>query len=86
MLGIISGSKEPLLTINPYLKAIVDELLQFWSGAILKEQENPALYKLTLLCISNDIPATRKCEGFLGHNAKKGTTMVFTLFIQYVGV
>lgn len=86
MLGIIPGSKEPLLTINPYLKAIVDELLQFWSGAILKEQENSALYKLTLLCISNDIPATRKCEGFLGHNAKKGTTMVFTLFIQYVGV
>ena len=86
VLGIIPGPKEPSLTINTYLKPIVDELLQFWSGVVLKEQENPALYKLALLCISNDIPATRKCGGFLGHNAKKGTTITFTLFVQPAGV
>ena len=81
MLGIYPGLKEPSLTINTYLKPIVDELLQVWSRVILKEQENPALYKMALLWISNNIPATRKNRGFLWHNAKKGTRMVFTLFI-----
>lgn len=81
VLGIYPGPKEPSLTINTYLKPIVDELLQVWSRVILKKQENPTLYKLALLCISNNIPATRKYGGFLWHNTKKGTGMVFTLFI-----
>ena len=66
VLGIIPGPKEPLLTINTYLKPIVNELLHIWSGVVLWEQENQVLYKLALLCISNDIPATRKCGEYLG--------------------
>ena len=81
VLGIIPGPKKPSLTINTRLKPLVDELFKFWSGAIIKKQENPALCKLALLCISNDFPATQKCGGFHGHNAKKGTVMIFTLFI-----
>ena len=56
---VLGAFPEALLTItiNTYLKPIVDELLKFWSGVVLREQENPALYKLALLCISNDIPA-----------------------------
>ena len=56
---VLGAIPEPLLTItkNTYLKPIVNELLQFWLDVVLREQENPALYKLALLCISNDIPA-----------------------------
>ena len=35
VLGIIPGPKEPLLTINTYLKPIVNELLHIWSGVVL---------------------------------------------------
>ena len=86
VLGIIPGPKEPSSRINTYLKPIVYELLQFWSGVILKEQENPGLYNLALSCISNDILATQKCGRFFQHNAKKGMKIIFMLFVQPVGV
>ena len=65
LLGIIPGPAEPKLHINTYLQPIVDELLLFWNGQALIEGGKSAFYKIALLCISSDIPATRKCCGFM---------------------
>lgn len=71
LLGIIPGPKEPTLTINTYLEPLVKDLNTFWEGVYL-ECENGGFYRIALLCISSDIPATRKCCGFVGFAANKG--------------
>jgi len=77
VLGVIPGPKEPSKTINSFLRHHVEELLNFWEGVVLSENGNPCLYKMALLGCSNDIPATRKCCGFMAHNAHKGIYRVF---------
>ena len=77
--GIIPGPKEPKLNINTYLKPIVDELERLWTGFYLDDdgQFGKSLYKLAIICLSSDIPATRKCGGFLGFSATKGFKLKF---------
>ena len=72
VLGVIPGPKEPELTINSFLKPHVDELLDFWAGVVMQENGSPALYTIALLGSSSDVPASRKCGGFMAHNANKG--------------
>ncbi len=72
LVGIIPGPKEPDLTVNSYLQPLVNDLLSFWKGENLHEGEKLALYRFALLCIASDLPATRKCCGFLSYNAEKG--------------
>ena len=72
IVGIIPGPKEPQLVINSFLKPFVDELLQFWRGVYIKEKDDECLYKFMLLGSSSDVPATRKCCGFLSYIALKG--------------
>ena len=72
LVGIIPGPKEPQLNVNSFLKPLVNELLSFWKGVQLYEADELQLYRLILLCISSDLPATRKCCGFLSYNAEKG--------------
>ena len=75
--GIIPGPKEPKLNINTYLKPIVDELEKLWRGFYLNDGGyfGKSLYKFAVICLSSDIPATRKCGGFLGFGANKGIEM-----------
>ena len=72
--GIIPGPSEPKFNINTYLQPIVDELEKGWRGILINDggllEEN--LYKFALICLSSDIPATRKCGGFVGFSATKG--------------
>lgn len=73
IVGIIPGPKEPSLTVNTFLKPFVDDLLLLWSeGVLLNEDGSQAFYKFALCCISSDLPATRKCCGFLSYNATLG--------------
>ena len=72
IVGIIPGPKEPELVINSFLEPLVDDLLLFWNGIYLKENSEDALYRFVLLGTSSDLPATRKCCGFLSYNALKG--------------
>ena len=66
LVGIIPGPKEPKLTVNSYLKPLIDDLLKFWNpGELLVENGQLALYKVALCCISSDLAATRKCCGFV---------------------
>ena len=72
LVGIIPGPKEPALNVNSFLKPLVNKLLAFWKGVSLVEKSELQLYRFVLLCISSDLPATRKCCGFMSYNAEKG--------------
>ena len=72
LVGIIPGPKEPDLNVNTYLQPLVNELMSFWKGIYLYENSDLTLYRFIVLCIASDLPATRKCCGFLSYNALKG--------------
>ena len=71
--GIIPGPKEPEYTINSYLSPLVEDLLYLWRGVSMTL---PNLSRVTiraaLLCISCDLPATRKVLGFASFNSSHG--------------
>jgi len=78
--GIIPGPKEPNLNINSFLEPIVNELKELWHGILLREPDNlveVCFYRMALLVISSDIPATRKFAGFLGHMAFRGKKKLY---------
>lgn len=73
IVGIIPGPKEPKNHVNPFLQPLVDELIDLWDGVLLNDRDGGVeKYRAALLALSSDIPATRKCGGFVGHNARKG--------------
>ncbi|XP_073670897.1 uncharacterized protein [Paramisgurnus dabryanus] len=74
LVGLIPGPKEPSLNINAFLDPLVDELQELWHGVILEDNSflGHQVYRAALLCLSSDIPATRKCGGFVGHGAYRG--------------
>lgn len=74
VIGIIPGPKEPKFHVNTYLEPIVDELLSLWNGVKINDGGifGESIYKFALLSLSSDIPATRKCGGFLSYSAEKG--------------
>lgn len=75
VVGILPGPSEPKLTANTFLEPLVRELQTLWAG-----KERFSIYgslfkrpiKVGLVCVSSDIPATRKIGGFLGHMASQG--------------
>ena len=74
IIGIIPGPKEPSLHVNSYISPMVEELLLFWEGQLVREPGSigHSFYRIALLAISSDIPATRKFCGFLSFNAEQG--------------
>lgn len=73
LLGVIPGPREPALTINTYLKPIVDELEDIWqNGILINEGGFDFVWKVAVLCVSSDLPATRKCCGFMSYNSLYG--------------
>ena len=86
IVGIIPGPKEPKGNINSFLKPLVDELIDFWDGVIIADTLLPGgLFKVlvALLALCCDVPAARKCGGFAGHSAAKGTYNVNIIISQY---
>eukprot|EP00112_Aurelia_sp_Birch-Aquarium-sp1_P009705 Seg2112.2 transcript_id=Seg2112.2/GoldUCD/mRNA.D3Y31 product="hypothetical protein" protein_id=Seg2112.2/GoldUCD/D3Y31 len=80
LVGLIPGPKEPVRHVNTYLRPLVNELLSFWKGVYLSSNNESALYCLALVCISSDLPATRKCCGFLSYSAQKGCSKCWKQF------
>jgi len=74
LVGIIPGPNEPHHNMNSYLAPLVDELKTLWKGVEMKDKSNQGhnVYRAALTCITCDIPASRKCGGFLSHVAKQG--------------
>lgn len=89
VVGIIPGPKEPKLHINSFLQPLVDDLIDLWDGVLLNTNKcgTREMFRAALLALSSDIPATRKCGGFVGHTAQKGNTSLLRLlslsFLQH---
>lgn len=51
---------------NSFIEPIVEELREAWHGFSLKsyKSKTPVIFKLALLCVGCDIPASRKLCGF----------------------
>ena len=74
LVGLIPGPKEPKLHINAYLEPLVSELQALWKGVVLDDASTLGcqVYRAAILCLASDIPASRKCGGFMGHGALRG--------------
>ncbi|CAB4432338.1 unnamed protein product [Rhizophagus irregularis] len=53
--------------INHFLSPIVTELLEFWTGVIIKTPNNPTgkTVRMAIICCSSNIPAARKLCGHI---------------------
>lgn len=80
IIGIIPGPHEPKLHINSYLGPVVKELLELQSGQWFSTSVGRQFVKCALVCLSSDIPATRKAAGFVGHNATKACSRCLKSF------
>lgn len=80
IIGIIPGPHEPKLHINSYLGPVVNELLELQSGQWFITPVGRQFVKCAMVCLSSDIPATRKAAGFVGHNATKACSRCLKSF------
>lgn len=85
--GVIPGPCEPSLTINSYLLPLVNELRELWEGVQLKlpTSRNSAKFRCALLGVACDLPAARKCCGFLSFCANLGCSRCFQKFSRGFG-
>ena len=78
--GIVPGPKEPRKHMNSYLKPLVDELLELWMGTYVT---GPGIFvpiRCALLCVSCDLPATRKVCGFTSFSSLHGCSKCMKTF------
>lgn len=80
IVGVIPGPKEPSHDINSYLGPLVSELLELYSGLWFTTSLGRQFLRGILVCVSSDIPATRKAAGFVGHNGLKGCSRCLKSF------
>ena len=71
IVGIIPGPNEPKKHMNSFLKPMVDELLDLWEGCYIQTSSALGIVpvRCALLCVSCDLPATRKVCGFTSHTS-----------------
>ena len=89
VVGVLPGPSEPKLTANTFLEPLVQELKALWAckerfsiyGSLFKRP-----IKVGLVCVSSDIPATRKIGGFLGHMASQGCSRCKKHFNSWNGL
>lgn len=63
VVGLMPGPKEPSMTMNTFLKPIVDQLLLLWDTGLsvgVADINTFATIRAALMCTTCDIPATRK--------------------------
>ena len=89
LLSLIPGPSEPSIHINSFLQPMVDELLRLWTGIQMPIMVNGSRVlksiRAALLCVASDMPAGRKCCGFLAHSANLGCTRCLKKFPGAVG-
>lgn len=78
LLGIMPGPSEPHLSINTYLRYIVDDLENLERGIRFADSTEVGynIYRFRLLACSSDLPATRKLGGFLSFMANFGMYVI----------
>ena len=55
----------------PYVGPFVSESLELYNGLWFTTPTGKQFTKCVLVALSSDIPATRKADGFVGHNSTK---------------
>ena len=80
LVGIIPGPNEPSLTINSYIRPLVDELNKLWEGVTMKLSNGEKMVHAALLCTGCDIPAGKKLCGFKGFGTSRGCNRCFKAF------
>ncbi|XP_077867666.1 uncharacterized protein LOC144356999 [Saccoglossus kowalevskii] len=81
LVGLLPGPKEPKKHMNSYMEPLVAELQQLSTSVKMKDESSIGnIYRAEVMCISSDIPATRKCGGFVGHGALRGCSKCLTSF------
>ena len=87
LLGIIPGPREPKTDINQYLQPFVKEMQMFKTGVLMDVHGSNTKQKVQciLFGVACDLPAGRKCCGFLGHSANHACTRCLKLFPGEVG-
>jgi Transposase family tnp2 len=73
--GVVPGPNEPPLDcINPYLKPIVDDFLEFWDTPVrfsrTCDHPDGRGVRCALVAVVCDLPAARKVGGFAAHSHK----------------
>lgn len=75
LIGIIPDMKKEPPT-NTFLQPLVDELNDAWHNGFhiksRKSKNQTKKFRLALLCVGCDVPASRKLCGFYGHMANLG--------------
>ena len=82
IVGIIPGPNEPKKHMNSFLKPMVDELLDLWEGCYIQTSSALGIVpvRCALLCVSCDLPATRKVCGFTSHSSLHGCSKCMKSF------
>ena len=80
IVGIIPGPSEPRMTINSYLKPLVDDFQQLWVGVKLLITGKLTTVRAALTCLACDVPAARKAGGFVGHGGRMGCSKCLKIF------
>ena len=75
LVGIIPGPQEPAGDINSFLSPLVKDLNQMYKGVWFRNSSSYlslTTVSAMLICVTCDLPATRKVLGFANFNALKG--------------
>ena len=75
----------PMVSINTFLKPLVDELVDFWDGLNLRFRQKSCLFHCAFLCVACDQPAACKVCVFLSHSANLGCLRCYKKFPGKVG-
>ena len=79
--GIIPGPKEPKRDLNSYLYPLIQELLILWEGVTVNINScGEKKIRAALICVTSDLPATRKLCGFASHAASMGCSKCLKRF------
>ena len=65
--------------MNSFIEPLVKDVLSLWSGIEMETVECLKTVRAGLICVSCDIPASRKLNGFVGHSALKGCSRMFEI-------
>lgn len=85
LIGLIPGPSEPKHDINQFLLPLVKDLLDLWKGVEMKVLGTMVSVHCAVLCVTSDIPASRKVCGFLGHAAELGCSKCYKKFPGSLG-
>jgi hypothetical protein len=84
LLGVVPGPDEPELTINGFLRPIVDDLLRLERGIRMPTALCPSgrLVRALLALVTADTPAGKKVCGYTAHSSTHGCNFCNKLFAR----